>query len=70
MIYFFLKDRRFLQCEVHPGRPHLFRMIEAEGVEHTEEYWSTVELGARCDSLCRGLIKQGWSGPFGRDSRV
>ena len=70
MIYFFLKDGQFLQCEVHPGRPHVFRVVEPKGTEQTEEYSSTADLQARCDSLRVGLTQGGWTGPFGRDSRV
>lgn len=70
MIYFFQKDGQFVQCELYPGRPHVFTVIEPEGIECTEQYSSAADLQARCDTLRMGLNEQGWSGPFGRDSRI
>ena len=70
VIYFFLKDQQLLQCEVYPGRPHVFTVIEPGGVEHTELYSPSAQLQARCDVLRLELNEEGWSGPFGRDARV
>ena len=38
MIFFFWKHQQFVQCEIHPGRPHVFRLIDSGGEEHTERY--------------------------------
>jgi len=60
VIYFFLKDQQFVQCEVYPGRPHVFTVIEPGGVEHSELYSSSAELQARYDALRLGLNEEGW----------
>jgi hypothetical protein len=70
MIYFFWKHQQFVQCEIHPGRPHVFRLIDSGGEEHTERYDSAEDLQDRWSELTRELTCGGWSGPFGRDARV
>jgi hypothetical protein len=32
VIYFFAKQDQFVQCEMHPGRPHVLTVIDADGV--------------------------------------
>ena len=33
MIYFFAKGQQFTQCEIHPGPPHVLRVITPNGAE-------------------------------------
>ena len=70
MIYFFWKQQQFVQCEIHPGRPHLFTVIDSGGEEHTERYHSAEDVQERWRELTNELTRGGWSGPFGRDARV
>ena len=70
MIYFFAKQRQFVQCEIHPGRPHVFRVIHSDGEELTEEYSSASDLQTRWYEVAAELTRIGWSGPFGRDGRI
>ena len=37
MIYFFSRGADFMQCEVHPGSPHVLTVIAPATTEH-EEY--------------------------------
>ena len=70
MIYFFSKGQQFTQCEVHPGKPTMLRVIAPDGSEHTELYSSTQDLTDRCAEIAEGLRDDGWSGPLGRDARA
>ena len=70
MIYFFAKQQQFVQCEVHPGCPHVFRVIDSDGEALTERYSSASDLQERCDEVAAELTRRGWSGPFGRDGRI
>ena len=70
MIYFFRKQQQFVQCEIRPGRPHVFTLIDSGGEEHTERYQSVTDVQERWSEVTRELTRGGWSGPFGRDSRV
>jgi hypothetical protein len=70
VIYFFLKDRQFVQCEIHPGPPHILTVIDAEGSAHSESYAVTETLQEHWGDICRRLELEGWQGPFGRDSRA
>ena len=70
MIYSFRKHQQFVQCEIHPGRPHVFTLIDSGGEEHTERYHSAADLEERWREVTRQLSCGGWSGPFGRDARV
>ena len=38
VIYFFSKQHQFVQCEIHPGRPHVLTAIDPDGVGHTERH--------------------------------
>lgn len=70
MIYFFWKHQQFVQCEIYPGRPYVFRLIDSYGGERTEQYHSAVDLQDRWDEVTRHLSCGGWVGPFVRDARV
>ena len=70
MIYFFWKHQQFVQCEIHPGRPHVFTVIDSGGEELTGRYNSAAELEQRWAEVNKQLIREGWTGPFGRDARV
>lgn len=69
MIYFFSDGQRFVRCEVLPGEPHVLRLVQPDGAEHTECYYSAVQLDDRWSELRGQLVREGWSGPFGRDGR-
>lgn len=69
VIYFFSKDRQYIRCEIYPGRPHVFTLLNPDGIENTEHYASAADLEARWSSLACELSRAGWSGPFGRDGR-
>lgn len=69
VIYFFAKQDRFVQCEMHPGRPHVLTVIDADGVEHTERHSCVDQLLERWTEIHRQLARDGWIGPFGRDGR-
>ena len=69
VIYFFAKQDQFVQCEMHPGRPHVLTIIDADGVEHTERHSSVDQLLERWTEVHRQLARDGWIGPFGRDGR-
>jgi hypothetical protein len=68
VIYFFSRGADFVQCEVHPGSPHVLTVIAPATTEH-EEYESFDKLHERLDELTRHLNRDGWQGPFGRDAR-
>ena len=68
VIYFFSRGAEFMQCEVHPGSPHVLTVIAPGTAEH-EEYESFDKLRERLDELTRHLNRDGWQGPFGRDAR-
>ena len=70
MIYFFMKEQQFFQCEIYPGRPHVLRVIAARGSELTEQFDSTAVLEERWRELKADLRRSGWRGPVGRDGRV
>ena len=70
MIYFFCKNSEFLQCEIHPGRPHVLRIIGSGGEVQTERYTTSADLQFRLDHLHADLRIDGWTGPLGRDSRI
>ena len=70
MIYFFAKGSRFMQCEIHPGRPHILRVIDPAGAECVEQYASTGALDQRWTEITRELQHEGWIGPLGRDGRT
>jgi hypothetical protein len=66
VIYFFSKDQRFVLCEIYPGRPHVLTLIDANGVEHTEQHHCASDLSKRWSELLSELTCDGWQGPFGR----
>lgn len=70
LIYFFAKQQQFVQCEIHPGPPHVFRLIDSDGEELTERYGSATELQERWYQVATQLTRIGWSGPFGPDLRT
>ena len=70
LIYFFSKGQEFVRCEIHPGRPHVFRIIDASGVEQVERHHSDEDLQTRWNQVTSELAYDGWTGPFGRDNRV
>ena len=70
MICFFAKGSRFVQCEIHPGQPHVLRVIEPSGTEHVEHYASPHALEQRWSEIATALHHDGWLGPLGRDGRA
>lgn len=70
MIYFFANGSNFVQCELHIGEPHLLRLIQPGGIEHTEAYYSATELDDRWSEVRTDFAERGWIGPFGRDARA
>ena len=69
MIYFFSNGSEFVQCEIHPGRPHVLTLISPDGESQSERFVSTAHLTERWGQLTDALQDNGWSGPFGRDGR-
>jgi hypothetical protein len=69
MIYFFAKAQQFTQCEIHPGPPHLLRVITPNGSEEIERYRSWQDVEYRWAEITERLHREGWSGPMGRDAR-
>lgn len=69
MIYFFEKDDAFVQCEIHPGLPHVLKVIDTSGVVHAEAHASAELLEERWRQVRARLAHDGWRGPFGRDPR-
>jgi hypothetical protein len=70
MVYFFSKHGRFVQCEIHPGRPHVLVMIgPGDQQQCTEQYATSGELTLRWEHVLGHMERNGWSGPFGRDPR-
>ena len=63
MIYLFSKRQQFVQCEIHPGSPYLFTVVDSSGEELTERYHSTTELQERWSEVTSQLSREGWSGP-------
>ena len=63
MIYLFSKRQQFVQCEIQPGSPHLFTVVDSSGEELTERYHSTTELQERWSEVTSQLSREGWSGP-------
>ena len=70
MIYFFAKGRQFTQCEIHPGRPHVLRVLDPLGTEHAESFMSSHDLADRWSEITQTMQRDGWFGPFGRDARA
>ena len=70
MVYFFTKGPAFLRCEIWPGRPHVFTVIEPGGLEHTDRYQSSAQLHDRWEAVRDQLLAEDWNGPFGRDARA
>ena len=70
MIYFFAKGPHFTQCEILPGSPHLLRVLDPLGRQHTESYTSPRDLDDRWSEITQQLRQAGWFGPFGRDPRA
>ena len=70
MIYFFAKGLQFTQCEIHPGEPHLLRVLDPLGGEHTEAFISSQDLVDRWGEITQQLRHDGWFGPYGRDARA
>ena len=69
MIWFFSKSQQFTQCEIHPGPPHLLRVITPNGSEQIEHYRSWLDVQDRWAEIAEGLLRDGWTGPLGRDLR-
>jgi hypothetical protein len=69
VIYFFSRGQQYARCEVLPGVPHVLRVVDADGTEHTERCYSAVQLEDRWTQVCSELLRDGWEGPFGRDGR-
>ena len=67
MMYFFTRDRQFLQCEVLP--PRILKVIDPGGREHIERCSTASDLNLQWDAVRLQLRLDGWSGPFGRDPR-
>jgi hypothetical protein len=47
MIYFFLKNGEYAQCEIYPGRPHVLTYIDATGTSQIERFHNGDDLEAR-----------------------
>lgn len=69
MIYFFSKGPEYLQCEIHPGRPHVLTFVAPDGDTQSERYASGSDLVERWEQLTVRMAVDGWQGPFGRDPR-
>jgi hypothetical protein len=69
VIYFFFNGCEYLQCEIHPGRPHVLTIISPDSPSYSERFTSTAHLCERWEHLTRALAQNGWTGPFGRDPR-
>ena len=69
MIYFFSNGCEYVQCEIHPGRPHVLTLISPDGDSHSERFTSGAHLTERWDQLTAAMGDKGWDGPFGRDPR-
>jgi hypothetical protein len=63
MIYLFSKRHQFVQCEIHPGSPHVFTVMDSSGDEITERYHSIADLQERWYEVANQLSSDGWSGP-------
>ena len=69
VIYFFSKGTDYMQCELHPGQPHLLTLIAPDGAAQSERYSTSADLTERWQELTNGMAEDGWAGPFGRDPR-
>lgn len=69
MIYFFCKGPEYLQCEIHPGQPHVLTFVAPDGATQSERYASGSEVVERFEQLAVRMAVDGWLGPFGRDPR-
>lgn len=67
MIYLFSKRQQFIQCEIHPGAPHVFTIVDSSGDELIERYHSTSDLQERWYEVTSHLSSEGWSGPHAVD---
>lgn len=70
VVYFFSRGDEFIQCEIHPGAPHSLALIKPGEPPAVEWHQSSETLDARRHEILEELIRQGWCGPFGRDSRA
>ena len=70
MIYFFSKDREYLECEIQPGQPHVLTLVAPDGAAQSERYASGSDLIERLEQLTVSMADEGWQGPFGRDPRA
>jgi len=69
VIYFFSKGPAYLQCEIHPGRPHVLMFMAPDGATQSERYASGSDLIERWELFTVRMAVDGWQGPFGRDPR-
>ena len=69
MIYFFSNGSEYVQCEIHPGRPHVLTLITHDGESHSERFASGADLTERWEQLTVAMGDNGWDGPLGRDPR-
>jgi hypothetical protein len=69
-MYFFSRDDEFIQCEIHPGAPHMLAVIKPGEPKAVEWHRSSETLDARQNEIREEFTRQGWFGPFGRDSQA
>jgi hypothetical protein len=69
LVYFFERDLVFIRCEIEPGSPHILTVTYPGGTVHTEKHASGDSLDEHWQELRAQFVRDGWSGPFGRDPR-
>jgi hypothetical protein len=70
VVYFFSRGDEFIQCEIHPGAPHLLAVMKPGEPQAVEWYRPSQTFDGRRNETREELVRQGWCGPFGRDSRA
>jgi hypothetical protein len=69
LVYFFVKDECFVQCEIDPGPPSVLTLVTPSGTIRNEVHGSLALVEA-WEGLCLKLAHEGYRGPFGRDPRA
>jgi hypothetical protein len=70
VVYFFSRGDEFIQCEIRPGAPHMLALVKPGEPKAVEWHGTSESLEARRNEIREELARQGWRGPFGRDSRA
>ncbi len=67
MFWWFEREGKFLRYEVTEcaGGGYEFRIIDADGTEHSERFEDSGELSKRQVDFERELTEKGWTGPHG-----